>query len=82
MEITSKVFEEDGDKREVVVTMCASAQEVDAAVKEFFSELSQRDIPGFRKGKAPRNVLEQGVGGHEAAYGGVAEKIINGNAFA
>ncbi len=82
MEITSKVFEEDGDKREIVVTMCASAQEVDAAVKEFFKELSQRDIPGFRKGKAPRNVLEQGVGGHEAAYGGVAEKIINGGAFA
>ena len=82
MEITSKVFEEDGDKREIVVTMTASAKEVDAAVKEFFKELSQRDIPGFRKGKAPRNVLEQGVGGHEAAYGGVAEKIINGGAFA
>ena len=82
MEISSKVFEEDGDKREIVVTMTASAKEVDAAVKEFFKELSQRDIPGFRKGKAPRSVLEQGVGGHEAAYGGVAEKIINGGAFA
>lgn len=81
MEITSKVFEEDGEKRELVVTMTASAEEVDAAVKEYFKELGQREIPGFRKGKAPRSVLEQGVGGHDAAYGGVAEKVINGNAF-
>lgn len=81
MEITSKVFEEDGEKREIVVTMTASAEEVDAAVKEYFGELRKMEIPGFRKGKAPRNVLEQGVGGHEAAMGGVAEKVINGHAF-
>lgn len=81
MEITGKTFEEDGERRELIVTMTASAKEVDAAVKEYFKELAQNPIPGFRKGKAPRDVLEHGVGGHNAAYGGVAEKIINTHAF-
>lgn len=81
MEITGKVFEEDGETRELVVTLTASAEEVDKYVKEYFKELSQNPIPGFRKGKAPKNVLEHGVGGHNAAYGGVAEKLINALAF-
>ena len=81
MEITGKTFEEDGERRELIITLTASAKEVDAAVKEYFKELAKNPIPGFRKGKAPRNVLEHGVGGHTAAYGGVAEKLINTHAF-
>ena len=60
--VKDKSFEEDGQTREVVLTITASAEEVDAAAKAFFKELGQRDVPGFRKGKAPREVLEQGVG--------------------
>lgn len=82
MEVKDKSFEEDGSTREVVLSITASADEVDAATKAFFKELSQRDVPGFRKGKAPREVLEQGVGGHANAMGGVAEKLINDGGFA
>lgn len=82
MKVKDKSFEDDGSTREVVLTITASAEEVDAAAKAFFKELSQRDVPGFRKGKAPREVLEQGVGGHDNAMGGVAEKLINDGAFA
>ncbi len=81
MKVKDKSFEEDGSSREVVLTITASADEVDAAAKAFFKELGQREVPGFRKGKAPRQVLEQGVGGHENAMGGVAEKLINEGAF-
>lgn len=82
VKIKDMSFEEDGSAREAVLTITASADEVDAAAKAFFQELNQRDVPGFRKGKAPKEVLEQGVGGHEVAMGGVAEKLINDNGFA
>lgn len=82
MKVKDKSFEEDGSTREAVLTITAPAEEVDAAVKAFFKELGQREVPGFRKGKAPREVLEQGVGGHANAMGGVAEKLINEGAFA
>ena len=58
MDITSKVFEEDGEKRELVLTLTATAEEVDANIKQFFKDArEQKEIPGFRKGKAPRNVI-------------------------
>lgn len=82
MKVEDKSFEDDGSTREIVLTISASADEVDAAAKAFFKELNEREVPGFRKGKAPKEVLEQGVGGHENAMGGVAEKLINDGAFA
>ena len=77
MQVKDMVREDDGEKQELVLTMCASAEEVDESAKKFFAEIAQRDIPGFRKGKAPRQVLEQSVGGHKNAMGGVAEMLIN-----
>lgn len=71
------VREDDGERQELVLTLVASAEEVDAQADGFFGEVAQRDIPGFRKGKAPRTVLEQAVGGHENAMGGIAERLIN-----
>lgn len=68
-------------RQELLLTMVATAEEVDAASKSFFKQIAQRDIPGFRKGKAPRAVLEQSVGGHDHAMGGVAETLINELAF-
>ncbi len=81
MKIKDRAREDDGQHEELVVTMTASADEVDEYAKKFFDEISERDIPGFRKGKAPRTVLEQQVGGHDAAMGGVAEMLINEVAF-
>lgn len=82
MEITesNREYMDDG-KQELVLTIVASAEDVDAASKEFFADIQTRELKGFRKGKAPRAVLEQSVGGHENAMGGVAETLINGQAY-
>ncbi|WP_165252021.1 trigger factor [Adlercreutzia sp. ZJ304] len=82
MQVKDIAREDDGTQQEAVLTIVASADEVKAATDEFFKQISQREIPGFRKGKAPRAVLEQQVGGHANAMGGVAEVLINENAFA
>lgn len=82
MEITesNREFDDDG-KQELVLTIVASADDVDAASKKFFADIQTRELKGFRKGKAPKAVLEQSVGGHENAMGGVAETLINGQAY-
>lgn len=77
MQITESNREYDGDKQELVLTMVASAEEVDESAKRFFADLQKREHKGFRKGKAPRDVLEQSVGGHAQAMGGVAEVLVN-----
>lgn len=81
MQVKDIAREDDGEKQEAVLTVVASPEEVSEATKEFFRQIGQREIPGFRKGKAPRQVLEQQVGGHANAMGGVAEVLINQNAF-
>ena len=81
MQVTDTMREFDGETQEIVLTITATAEEVDFYVKKFFKEIAQRDIPGFRKGKAPRTVLEQSVGGHANAMGGVAEMLINEEGF-
>lgn len=81
MQITEKMREFDDDKQELALTIVASADEVDAAAKQFFDDINQREHKGFRKGKAPKAVLEQSVGGHANAMGGVAEVLINEYAF-
>lgn len=81
MQIKDKAREDDGNSQELVLTIVASPEEVDAAVERFFADIAKRDIPGFRKGKAPREMLEQSVGGHANAMGGVAETLINEMAF-
>ena len=82
MRIKDKALEDDGERQEVVLTITADAEEVDECSAKFFKQIAQRDIPGFRKGKAPRTILEQSVGGHANAMGGVAELLINELAFA
>lgn len=81
MQVKDIAREDDGERQEAVLTIVASPEEVKAAADEFFRQIGQREIPGFRKGKAPRAVLEQQVGGHANAMGGVAEVLINENAF-
>lgn len=82
MRVKDIAREYDGDKQELVLTITADADEVDAAADAFFAEVAQREIPGFRKGKAPREILEKQVGGHQNAMGGVTERLINDKAFA
>lgn len=67
----------DDGHQELVITMVASPEEVDRSAKRFFDDLQQREHKGFRKGKAPREVLEQSVGGHAQAMGGIAEVLVN-----
>lgn len=81
MQITEMMRENDGDVIELAMTITASADEVDEAAESFFADIAKRDIPGFRKGKAPRELLEQSVGGHLNAMGGIAETLINTKAF-
>lgn len=81
MEITKTNFEEDGQVREIDLTLVASAEEVNEYIKLYLKDLSTLEVPGFRPGKAPRKVIEQGVGGHDAFMGGAAEKLINSLAF-
>ena len=77
MQIKDKARKIDGDQQKLVLTIVASAEEVDRSARDFFKEIAQKDIPGFRKVKAPRGMLEQVVGGHANAMGGVAETLIN-----
>ncbi len=81
MRVKDAVRETDGEREELALTIVATAEEVDEYSKKFFKEIAQRNIPGFRKGKAPRTVLEQSVGGHANAMGGVAEMLINETGF-
>ena len=77
MQVVDKIRETGEATEEVILTIEATAEEVNATMKAFFAELNERQYEGFRKGKAPRPVLEQSVGGHANAMGGVAEKLIN-----
>lgn len=81
MQVKDKAREDDGERQEIVLTLTASAEEVDRCADEFYAELAQRDIPGFRKGKAPRTVLEKIAGGREAAGASIGERIVNTYAF-
>ena len=74
-------FDDDGGQ-ELVITLTASPDDIEAASKKFFGDIQKREHKGFRKGKAPRAVLEQSVGGHDNAMGGIAEQLINDQAAA
>ncbi|MGI6034040.1 MAG: trigger factor, partial [Coriobacteriales bacterium] len=74
--------EDDGEKKETVLTFEADASEVDDQVEKFFKKEGQNEVPGFRKGHAPREVLIKAGGGHDAAYAKIAEELINDLGFA
>ena len=80
MEITDITRESDDAVQEMVVTMTASADEVNTYIEQQFKELAKNEIPGFRKGKAPREVIEREAGGHDIVFARIAEAIVNGEA--
>lgn len=58
-----KVTAENGENREVTLTIEVEAAEVSKAVDRAAKSLASRvNIPGFRKGKAPRKIVERHVG--------------------
>ncbi len=77
MEIKDITRETDGEIQEIVATISASAEEVNTYIDDYFKELGKNTIAGFRKGKAPREVIEKNAGGHAAVYAAIAENIVN-----
>lgn len=58
-----KVTAENGENQQVTLTIEVEAAEVSKAVERAAKRLANRvNIPGFRKGKAPRNIVERNVG--------------------
>jgi len=60
---TMKVTAENGGNQQVTLTIEVEAAEVEKAVERACKRLSNRvNIPGFRKGKAPRKIVENHLG--------------------
>ena len=58
-----KVTVENGENQQVTLTIEVEAAEVSKAVERAAKRLANRvNIPGFRKGKAPRKIVERHVG--------------------
>jgi len=58
-----KVTREDAENRQTLLTVEMEAQEVEEALAASYQRLARRaNIPGFRKGKAPRAILERYLG--------------------
>lgn len=62
----------------IKATVTVDAADVEAAVKKTYKEFAQKyNFPGFRKGKAPRPVIDNMLG-KEAVMASVTEDVING----
>lgn len=61
----------------IKVTVTVDAKDVDAAVKKTYKDFAQKyNFPGFRKGKAPRPVINNALGA-ETVLATVTEDVIN-----
>ena len=73
-----KVTAEKMDNHEVVLTIEVEAEVLKKAEAKACKDLANRvSIPGFRKGKAPRHIIEQRVGKQailDTAFDAVADK--------
>ena len=73
MEIKVEALE--GNKVQLVITVPAA--DVDAAIKKTYKEFAQKySFPGFRKGKAPRKVIDNALGA-EYVLANVTEGLVN-----
>ena len=58
-----KVSRENGENQQVVLTIEASAEDWGKAIADAAKRIAQEvNIPGFRRGKAPRRIVEQRIG--------------------
>lgn len=64
------------DNNKVALTIEVDAAKVDAALERAYRKIAQQvSIPGFRKGKAPRRIIEARLG-KEALYDEALEELI------
>ena len=71
-----KVSTEKIENSQVVLQVEADADEVERAMQSAYSRLVERvEVPGFRRGKAPRDTLERYVG-REALLQEALEKLV------
>jgi trigger factor len=73
-----KVTQEESAQRQVVLNIEVEPQDLEPYLQRAYRQLSQRlDVPGFRKGKAPRSMVERLVGHetflHEALHAAVPD---------
>lgn len=77
MNVTTEKIE----NHKVVLTIEVPAEELDKAIKAACKSLANRvNIPGFRKGKAPRRILEMNIGKEailDEAFDRVAQKAFD-----
>ena len=58
-----KVSRENGENQQVILTIEAPAEDWDKAIADAAKRIAKEvNIPGFRRGKAPRRIVEQRVG--------------------
>ena len=70
-----KVSSEKIEGSQVVLSVEVEAEEMEAAVKKAYNRLGAKaTVPGFRKGKAPRDMLERYYGA-EAFVEDAAEHV-------
>lgn len=72
----TKVESLEGNKVKVTVTV--DAADIDGRIKKTYKDFARKyNFPGFRKGKAPRPVIDNALGA-EAVVGTVTEELLNG----
>jgi trigger factor len=74
VKVTTKVREED---QKMEVTIALEAEEAKKHIDAYYKKIGRVRIPGFRPGKAPRKILDQHYGGHEAVMEAAREDLIN-----
>lgn len=62
----------------IEVTVTVDGKEVDSQIGKAYREFANKyNFPGFRKGKAPRPVIDNALGGPEAVLASVTEAVVN-----
>ena len=76
-----KVTKENADNQQVVLTIEVPAEDWEKAINQAVKRIAnQVNIPGFRRGKAPRRLIEQHVGKEtvlDEAYEQYGPKVFN-----
>lgn len=72
-----KITTENLDGNKIKVKVVVEAKDIDKHIKDTYSDLANKyNFPGFRKGKAPRAVIDNTLG-KEAILASITEDVIN-----
>ena len=65
------------EENSVKLTITVDADEIDKRIKKTYRDFAQRyNFPGFRRGKAPRPVIDSALGS-DTIHAAVTEEVIN-----